>query len=72
VGLCGIRGAHRYNLHQSNLDQEIKMEAICPSCGEDIEEDLEDMDIGDELECPECLEWLEVVSLAPLQLRVVQ
>lgn len=45
--------------------------AICPACEAEIEVDEFDVDKGDELNCPECGETLEVTNLAPLELELV-
>jgi lysine biosynthesis protein LysW len=45
--------------------------AICPACEAEIEVDEFDVDKGDELNCPECGETLEVTSVSPLELELV-
>ena len=45
--------------------------AICPACEAEIEVDEFDVDKGDQLNCPECGEMLEVISLSPLELDLV-
>jgi alpha-aminoadipate carrier protein LysW len=45
--------------------------AICPECEFEIDIDEFDVDKGDTLECDNCGERLEVVSLSPIQLDVI-
>jgi hypothetical protein len=45
--------------------------AICPACEAEIEVDEFDVDKGDELNCPECGETLEVTNLSPIELDLV-
>ena len=45
--------------------------ATCPECDGEIEVDEFDVDKGDQLSCPECGSNLEVVSVSPLELDIV-
>jgi alpha-aminoadipate/glutamate carrier protein LysW len=45
--------------------------ATCPECDFEIDIDEYDVDKGDTLECDNCGERLEVVSLNPIELEVV-
>jgi lysine biosynthesis protein LysW len=42
--------------------------AQCPQCDETIVFSAKKMKLGEHLECPECGEMLEVISLSPLEL----
>lgn len=46
--------------------------ATCPECDFEIDIDEYDVDKGDTLECDNCGETLEVLSLNPIELEVVQ
>lgn len=46
--------------------------ATCPDCDFEIDIDEYDVDKGDTLECDNCGETLEVLSLNPIELEVVQ
>ena len=51
------------------------LEIVCPVCGEAslvLAEDLEDLEVGDVLECEACGAFLEVVSLDPLEVEVTE
>ena len=43
----------------------------CPSCGEDVELD-EWLESGDYIACPECDSELEIVSVTPPKVNVVE
>jgi alpha-aminoadipate carrier protein LysW len=42
--------------------------ATCPECDADVEVDDTDVDLGDELSCPECGQTLVVSNIEPLEL----
>ena len=45
--------------------------AICPACeAELLDDDYADMDVGDEIDCPECGEQIEIISQSPLEFDV--
>jgi alpha-aminoadipate carrier protein LysW len=46
--------------------------ATCPECEVNIDVDEDEVDKGDVITCHECGSDLEVVSLTPLELDVVQ
>jgi hypothetical protein len=42
--------------------------AICPACDAELpDDDYADMDVGDEVDCPECGELIEIISHSPLE-----
>jgi len=45
--------------------------AICPACeAELLDDDYADMDVGDQIDCPECGEPIEIISQSPLEFDV--
>ena len=46
--------------------------ANCPQCGSRIDLDVEELEDGEILSCPECAVELEVVNTHPLELDVVE
>jgi alpha-aminoadipate carrier protein LysW len=42
--------------------------ATCPECDAEVEVDENDVDLGDELSCPECGQTLVVSNTDPLEL----
>ena len=42
--------------------------ASCPECDSDVEVDEDDVDLGDEVSCPECGQTLVISSTDPLEL----
>jgi hypothetical protein len=46
--------------------------AICPACeAELLDDDYADMDVGDEVDCPECGELIEIINHTPLEFDLV-
>ena len=42
--------------------------AICPACEAELEDDdYADLEVGEEVDCPECGEALELTSLSPVE-----
>ena len=46
--------------------------ANCPQCGSLIDLDVEELEDGELLSCPECAVELEVVNTHPLELDIVE
>ncbi|MGH9862374.1 MAG: hypothetical protein ACRD35_03040 [Candidatus Acidiferrales bacterium] len=46
--------------------------ANCPQCGSLIDLDVEELEDGEILSCPECAVELEVVNTHPLELDVIE
>lgn len=46
------------------------MAAMCPECDSDIDVEKDDVDIGDELSCPECGALLRIAGESPLELEL--
>ncbi len=46
--------------------------ASCPQCGSVIDLDVEEVEEGEILSCPECAVELEVVNTHPLELDVIE
>lgn len=44
---------------------------LCPSCSEDLDLDLDDLDEGDIVTCAECGDDFEIVTIEPIQLASV-
>jgi lysine biosynthesis protein LysW len=42
--------------------------ATCPECDADVEIDQADVDLGDEISCPECGQTLVISNTEPLEL----
>jgi len=42
--------------------------ATCPECDAEVEVDQDDVDLGDEVSCPECGQTLVVSNTEPLEL----
>ena len=46
--------------------------AICPECETDLDLDVEELDEGDVISCPECGSDFEVITTHPLELNPVE
>jgi hypothetical protein len=45
--------------------------ATCPACeAELLDDDYTDMDVGDQVDCPECGELIQISGLAPLDFEI--
>jgi alpha-aminoadipate/glutamate carrier protein LysW len=44
---------------------------LCPECESDLDIEIEDIDEGEIVSCPECGTDFEVITVNPLELRVV-
>jgi lysine biosynthesis protein LysW len=45
--------------------------ANCPACeAELLDDDYTDMEVGDQIDCPECGEPIEISSLSPLEFEL--
>ena len=52
-----------------NGESNLKM-AICRGCGEEIDVDEFDVDLGDQLSCSECGALLTVTGLVPIEVEL--
>jgi len=46
--------------------------ALCPECEPDLDLDVEELDEGDVISCPECGSDFEVITTHPLELNPVE
>ena len=46
--------------------------ALCPECETDLDLDVEELDEGDVISCPECGSDFEVITIHPLELNPVE
>jgi len=46
--------------------------ALCPECETDLDLDVEELDEGDVISCPECGSDFEVITTHPLELNPVE
>ena len=44
----------------------------CPECESDLELDGYELDVGEDINCPECTVELKVTSAEPIAVRVVR
>ncbi len=47
------------------------MAVVCPECDNPITVDVDDVDVGETVQCDECGVDLEIVSLDPLELAPI-